>query len=105
MRATLTLECCATPFTPLTPALFAALLGHWMARKIGLPFRMPRAHTFNPLRVLQLACTLDGDHAVVEALFHFVWGSSGNLDDDAAFAKIETHFGVTDLAAAINQDS
>ena len=109
----------------LKPVLFAGLLGHWehkgpaeipakrvqtyrythwLAKKLGVPFRMPPAHPFNPLRVLRLACALDGDHAVVEALFNFVWGSGGDVDDDGALAKLAARFGVTDLAATINQD-
>ena len=110
----------------LKPVLFAGLLGHWehkgpaefpakrvqtyryshwLAKKIGVPFRMPPAHPFNPLRVLRLACALEGDHAVVEALFNFVWGSGGDVDDDGALVKLAARFGVTDLAATINQDT
>ena len=110
----------------LKPVLFAGLLGHWehkgpaeipakrvqtyrythwLAKKLGVPFKTPPAHPFNPLRVLRLACALDCDHAVVEALFNFVWGTGGDVDEDGALDKIATRFGVTDLAATINQDT
>ena len=109
----------------LKPVLFAGLLGHWehkgpaeipakrvqtyrhthwLAKKLGVPFKTPPAHPFNPLRVLRLACALDSDHAVVEALFNFIWGGGGDVDDDSALGKIAARFGVDDLAAAINQD-
>ena len=109
----------------LKPVLFAGLLGHWqhkgpaeipakrvqtyrhthwLAKKLGVPFKTPPAHPFNPLRVLRLACALDSDHAVVEALFNFIWGGGGDVDDDNALGKIAARFGVDDLAATINQD-
>ena len=109
----------------LKPVLFAGLLGHWqhkgpaeipakrvqtyrqchwLAKKLGVPFKTPPAHPFNPLRVLRLACALDGDHAVVEALFNFVWGTGGDVGDDAALGKLAARFGVTDLAATIGRD-
>ena len=109
----------------LKPVLFAGLLGHWehkgpaeipakrvqtyrhthwLAKKLGVPFKTPPAHPFNPLRVLRLACALDSGHAVVEALFNFIWGGGGDVDDDNALGKIAARFGVDDLAATINQD-
>lgn len=109
----------------LKPVLFAGLLGHWehkgpaeipakrvqtyryshwLAKKLGVPFKAPPAHPFNPLRVLRLACALDGDHAVVEAIFNFVWGIGGDVNDDAALAKLAARFGVSDLAATLADD-
>ena len=109
----------------LKPVLFAGLLGHWehkgpaeipakrvqtyrhthwLARKLGMPFRTPPAHPFNPLRVLRLAIALDADHAAVEAIFNFIWGMGGDVDDDAALARVAARFGVSDLAAAIGRD-
>ena len=109
----------------LKPVLFAGLLGHWehkgpaeipakrvqtyrythwLAKKLGVPFKTPPAHPFNPLRVLRLACALDGDHAVVEAVFNFIWGTGGDVNDDAALARLAARFGVTDLGATIAED-
>ena len=109
----------------LKPVLFAGLLGHWehkgpaeipakrvqtyrythwLAKKLGVPFKTPPGHPFNPLRVLRLACALDGDHAVVEAVFNFIWGTGGDVNDDAALARLVARFGVTDLGATIAED-
>lgn len=109
----------------LRPVLFAGLLGHWehkgpaeipakrvqtyryshwLAKKLGVPFKTPPAHPFNPLRVLRLACALDADHAVVEAIFNFIWGTGGDVNDDAALARLAARFGVNDLAATIAED-
>lgn len=109
----------------LKPVLFAGLLGHWehkgpaeipakrvqtyrhthwLAKRLGIPFRTPPAHPFNPLRVLRLALALDADHAAVEAIFNFIWATGGNVDDDAALTRLAARFGVNDLAAAIGRD-
>ena len=77
---------------------------HWLAKRLGVPFKTPPAHPFNPLRLLRLAIALEADRAVVEALFNYVWGTGGDVNDDAAVGKLAARFGVKDLAAAINQD-
>ena len=94
----------------LKPVLFAGLLGHWehqgpaeipakrpsvqtycyshwLAKKLGVPFRMSPAHAFNRLRALRLVCALDGHHTVVEALFNLAWGSAA-IDPDKLKATL-----------------
>ena len=110
----------------LRPVLFAGLLGHWehkgpaeipakrvqtyrythwLAKRLGVPFKTPPAHPFNPLRVLRLAIALNADHAVVEALFNYVWGTGGDVGDSMALSRLAARFGVTDLEQAINRDA
>lgn len=92
----------------LRPILFAAVLNHWgtigpaelmpkrrwtyehcawLAHRHGIPFRMPRAHPFNPLPLLRLALADSSDGIVspesVTRLFHFVW-VEGHLPTDRA---------------------
>lgn len=78
----------------LKPVLFAGLLKHWghkgpaeitgkrrftyryvtwLARRLGVPFRMPGAHPFNPLPLLRLTLARDGRNEIVDRLFAFVW--------------------------------
>jgi 2-hydroxychromene-2-carboxylate isomerase len=40
----------------------------------------------------------------VEAVFNFIWGTGGDVNDDAALARLAARFGVTDLAATIAED-
>jgi len=83
------------------PVLFAGLLKHWggkgpaeivpkrqftyehvlwQAQKLGIPFKMPPAHPFNPLALLRLATACDATPDVVHRIFRFVW-QDGRLPD------------------------
>jgi 2-hydroxychromene-2-carboxylate isomerase len=83
------------------PVLFAALLGAngqkgpaeiprkrvftyrfavWQARRLGIPFKMPPEHPFNPLPLLRLAIACDSSAAAVQRIFRFVW-RDGRLPD------------------------
>jgi 2-hydroxychromene-2-carboxylate isomerase len=37
-------------------------------------------------------------------LFNFVWGTGGDVNDDAALARLAARFGVNDLAATLADD-
>jgi 2-hydroxychromene-2-carboxylate isomerase len=83
------------------PVLFAALLGAngqkgpaeiprkrvftyrfavWQARRLGIPFKMPPEHPFNPLPLLRLAIACDSSAEAVQRIFRFVW-RDGRLPD------------------------
>lgn len=108
----------------LKPVLLAGLLGHWeqkgpaeipakrvqtyrythwLAQRLGVPFRMPPAHPFNPLRALRLAVALEAQAGAVEAVFDHVW-TGGDPNETAALAAIGARFGVDDVEAAISRD-
>lgn len=78
----------------LRPVLFAGLLKHWgtkgpaelptkrihtyrqcvfTARQLGIPFRMPPRHPFNPLSILRLLIALGPTVETVTTAFDFVW--------------------------------
>ena len=46
----------------------------WLASKLGLPFRMPPRHPFNPLSPLRLLVALKADRHAIERTFDFIWG-------------------------------
>lgn len=83
------------------PVLFAGLLKHWgqlgpaeikpkrqftfefaiwQAARLGIPFKMPPLHPFNPLALLRLATAADCRPEVIHAIFRFVW-QDGRLPD------------------------
>lgn len=85
------------------PVLFAGLLKHWgtkgpaelpakrlhtyrqavwFAHELGVPFRMPPRHPFNPLKVLRLIIGLGASRAVVETAFDVIWGEGHDPDHD-----------------------
>jgi len=100
------------------PVLFAGLLNHWgqkgpaeipakrkwtyrncvwEARKLGLPFRFPALHPFNPLPHLRLALAAGCTPGVVRKIFDFVWTTGEDASDPTRFASLCAELGV-DLA-------
>lgn len=78
----------------LRPVVLGALLGHWHTRgpaeipakrlqtyrsaqwraeALGLAFRMPPTHPFNPIPLLRLAQALDARFDAVREILRFVW--------------------------------
>lgn len=73
----------------------------WRARRDGVPFTMPKAHPFNPIKALRLAVALGATPAAVSAIYHAIWGE-GHLPDDAVgWQAIQKAAGVTDGDALI----
>jgi 2-hydroxychromene-2-carboxylate isomerase len=100
--------------TRLIPILFAGVLNHWgqlgpaeippkrlftyryvswLARSMGVPFKMSEAHPFNPLKLLRLALHLNVELPVVERLFDFVWREGFIPDNAAAWEGLLREFG------------
>lgn len=104
------------------PVLFPALLGHWdnkgpaeipakrvqtyrychwLANKRGIPFKVPPRHPFNPLPLLRLAVSLDGDLAAVRAMYHHVWGIGQDADAPDSLRALAKTLGVDDVESRI----
>jgi 2-hydroxychromene-2-carboxylate isomerase len=105
----------------LTPILFAGLLNHWgqlgpaeippkrlftyrhvswLARSLGVPFKISEAHPFNPLKLLRLAIHLNVEPPVVARLFDFVWRDGFIPDNAAAWAGLVQELGFESVEAA-----
>jgi 2-hydroxychromene-2-carboxylate isomerase len=91
------------------PVLFAALLDHWenigpaeiapkrawtfrwctwWAGHLGIPFRMPAAHPFNPLPYLRLSIAAGNSFDAVCKIFDAIWTTGVDPADESAFAKL-----------------
>ena len=91
------------------PVLFAGLLQHWgqkgpaeipdkrkwtyrwctwWARELGIPFRFPAEHPFNPLQHLRLALACGSRPDAVKRIFDSLWMSGANATDPSAFADL-----------------
>src|SRR5262245_31214487 len=91
------------------PVLFAGILNHWgqkgpaeipakrkwtyrncvwEARKLGVPFRFPALHPFNPLPHLRLALAADCRPDAVRRIFEFVWATGEDASDADRFAAL-----------------
>lgn len=107
-----------------TPVLFAGLLGHWahkgpaeipakrvqvyrychwLAQRLGIPYRTPPAHPFNPLGALRLAIALGATHEVVATIFGYIWGEGGDAQEAAGLTALGARLGVSDVAALVGQ--
>jgi 2-hydroxychromene-2-carboxylate isomerase len=105
------------------PVLFAALLDHhgqvgpaeidskrrftyrfvlWRARKMGVPFRMPPAHPFNPLHALRLLVAAGATRRSVETVFDFVFGRGLDVSDRGVLRDLASELGLADVNAALN---
>ena len=104
------------------PVLFAGLLGAngqkgpaeiaskrtftyrfcvWQARKLGIPFKFPPEHPFNPLPLLRLAIACDSAPAAVHRIFRFVWADGRLPDLPIEWAELTGALGVPDADARI----
>jgi 2-hydroxychromene-2-carboxylate isomerase len=102
------------------PVLFAGLLKHWgskgpaeigpkrlhtyqhcvwVASQMGVPFRMPPRHPFNPLASQRLLLSLQADFPVIEKAFGFVFGQG--RDPDREFEALASELQVPDAAARV----
>ncbi len=85
------------------PVVFAGLLNHWghkgpaeipskrlfifrqckwWADRNKIPFTMPPAHPFNPIKPLRLAIALGNSPAAIETIFRFIWAEGLDAAED-----------------------
>jgi len=110
------------------PVLFAGLLGHWgqkgpaeiaskrrytyrwctwWAQRLGIPFRFPAGHPFNPLHHLRLAIACGSTPDAVQRIFEALWTSGTDPADPARFATLceELHISQDKLATPELKDA
>lgn len=101
------------------PLLFAGLLSHWdnkgpveippkrgwtyahclwIAKREGIPLRLPSAHPFNPLPLLRLSIAAGATPDVVDRLFHFVWQEGYLPTDQSAWQALLDEFSLDESA-------
>ena len=97
------------------PVLFAGLLNHWgqkgpaeipakrrwtyrwctwWAKELGIPFRFPAAHPFNPLQHLRLAIACGNAPDAVKRIFESIWMSGENANDPERFSRLCADLGI-----------
>ena len=75
------------------------LLTRWRAQKLGLPFKAPPRHPFNPLTLLRLAIALGSDSAAIGVIFNHIWADGQDGQDPDSLARLAEKLGIDDLAA------
>lgn len=110
------------------PVLFAGLLEHWRHRgpaeipakrvhtyrwcqwyaaRNGIPFRMPPAHPFNPLRPLRLAtargagAARGADAALVRAIFDAIYAEGRDLSAEREWRALAARLALPDADALV----
>lgn len=74
---------------------------HWYAARRDIPFRMPPAHPFNPLRPLRLAVAHGAEPALIRALFDAIWAEGRDPSDDEEWQALTARLGIADADEAI----
>lgn len=104
------------------PILFAGLLSHWgqkgpaeiapkrrytyrqigwLAQHLGVPFRMPPQHPFNPLAALRLLVAAEPTRNHIEIAFDMVWKEGRDLQSNDSLAELGRRFGIGNIEAAL----
>ena len=68
---------------------------HWTATSLGLPFRYPAAHPFNPLHHLRLATACGSKPDAVRKIFDAIWTTGEDAADAGRFSSLSQALGVT----------
>jgi len=105
----------------LKPVLFAGLLNHfgqkgpaeiaekrrwtyrwctWWAKSLGIPFRFPASHPFNPLHHLRLALAAGPSREIVGTIFEAIWTTGAEVSDPAAFKALAKALAVDEATLA-----
>ena len=108
------------------PILFAGLLKHWehngpaeipakriymyrqltwLAEQRGIPFKIPPAHPFNPLRALRLLIAAGSTRGHAEAAFDVIWKEGRDVTSPESLAELGKRLGVQDVPAALADEA
>ena len=109
----------------LVPVLFAGLLNHWgqkgpaeipakriemyrychwIADRLGIPFRTPPSHPFNPLKALRLAIAVDANLPAVELIFDYIWGEGNAIHTEEGLNSLASRMKIEDLEILISSN-
>ena len=98
------------------PVLFAGLLNHWgqlgpaeivpkktftfqhsiwRAKRMGIEFKLPSKHPFNPIRALRLAVVMN-DLESIQTIFRTIWVQGEVPDDEKGWVAMQTALGIQD---------
>lgn len=104
------------------PVVLGAILNHWgqrgpaeispkrvftyrhalfRAQQLGIPFHMPPAHPFNPIKALRLTIAMGGTLDAVRAVFRHIWRDGHDVASPEGFAALCAAVGYPEGAAAV----
>ena len=68
-------------------------ISHWTATRLGLPFKFPAAHPFNPLHYLRLAIACGSKAEPIRAIFDDIWTTGADASSPERFAALVKKLG------------
>ena len=68
---------------------------HWWASSLGIPFRYPAAHPFNPLHHLRLAIACGAKPEAVRRIFDAIWITGEDAADPGRFSHLLMELGIS----------
>ena len=71
-----------------TKRLYTYRWSHWSATRLGLPFKYPAAHPFNPLHYLRLAIACGSRPETVRRIFASIWTTGKDPSDQERFSDL-----------------
>ncbi len=84
----------------------------WWAQRLGIEFRFPAAHPFNPLHHLRLAIACGCTPDAVRRIFDALWTTGADAADAAAFAELANalrvdaaRLGAPEIKAALRRNT
>ena len=104
------------------PIVLGALLAHWgqrgpaeiaakrvftyrhalyRAQKLGIAYRMPPAHPFNPIKVLRLSIAMGGSLDVIRRIFRYIWRDGQDVGTAEGFAALCDAMGYPEGVGAV----
>ena len=77
----------------------------WLAAKMGVPYKLPKHHPFNPLKVLRLTVALGCIATVVKTIFDSIWIDGLMPDDPDGWRAILKNLGIQDAKGLLADPS
>ncbi|KND59481.1 2-hydroxychromene-2-carboxylate isomerase [Candidatus Burkholderia verschuerenii] len=74
------------------------------AEQLGIPFKMPPVHPFDPNKALRLAVLAEGDIHVVREIFRYIWREGRDCSSVEGFADLCQRVGLPDAVQRIEDD-
>jgi 2-hydroxychromene-2-carboxylate isomerase len=69
-------------------------MAHWRGIERGIPFRMPPAHPFNPLRALRLAIACGETVDAARTIFRFIWRDGLDFSAEEGWTELCGRLGI-----------
>ena len=73
----------------------------WLAGRLGIPFRFPPAHPFNPIHALRLVVAAGPTREHVETAFDMAWREGRDLQDPAVLEELAGRLHIKDAHVAL----